>query len=216
MQRDLAREHVGREQPLEEVVVATVALASREAEHAGDGGRLEHGADGVRRHAEPVGRRPLRTLEVGRRQRPLGADALEHLSATSGFSASRRVAWRLDVPRNHGYSLVGTNESLVLRLEDLAPLVELLAPGGSYSATRACRTRSCVRPATASGSNWIEPSRWKTSSTASGPPSSERAGASTCRATRKTTCGLGTDPHRVDAIACCAGRPSRRAPALRR
>ena len=63
-QRDAAREHVGRKQPLEEVVVAAVAVASREAEHAGDGVRLEHRTNGVRRHTEPVGRRPLRALEV--------------------------------------------------------------------------------------------------------------------------------------------------------
>src|SRR6185437_1881246 len=48
-----------------------------------------------------------------------------------------------------------------------------------------CSTRSWFRPATASGSNWIEPSRWKTSRTASGPPRSDRAGARKCRATRK-------------------------------
>src|SRR5919108_5428741 len=45
--------------------------------------------------------------------------------------------------------------------------------------------RSWLRPATARGSNWIEPSRRKTSSTPSGPPTTERAGASICRATRK-------------------------------
>src|SRR5215213_10203993 len=50
---------------------------------------------------------------------------------------------------------------------------------------RACSTRSWFRPATASGSNWIEPSRRKTSITASGPPSTERAGVSRWRATRK-------------------------------
>src|SRR5438067_12981836 len=45
--------------------------------------------------------------------------------------------------------------------------------------------RSWLRPATASGSNWIEPSLRKTSSTASGPPSRDLAGARNCRATRK-------------------------------
>src|SRR3954454_20521078 len=45
--------------------------------------------------------------------------------------------------------------------------------------------RSCVRPATASGSNWIEPSVSKICNTASGPPSRLRAGARNCRATRK-------------------------------
>ncbi len=65
-QRDLVREHVGRQQPLDDVVVAPVAFASRETEHAGDGVRLEHRANGVRRYAEPVGRRPALALEVER------------------------------------------------------------------------------------------------------------------------------------------------------
>src|SRR5581483_9385180 len=45
--------------------------------------------------------------------------------------------------------------------------------------------RSWFRPATAIGSNWIEPSLRSTSSTPSGPPARERAGARKCRATRK-------------------------------
>ena len=64
VQRHLACEHVGREQSFEKVVVAAVAVAAREAEHARDGERLEHGAHDVRRHSEPVGRRPALALEV--------------------------------------------------------------------------------------------------------------------------------------------------------
>jgi hypothetical protein len=60
----LVREHLGREQPLEEVVVPEVAVASREADHARDGVRLEHRADGVRRQPEPVLRRTGLALEV--------------------------------------------------------------------------------------------------------------------------------------------------------
>src|SRR6476646_8774108 len=45
--------------------------------------------------------------------------------------------------------------------------------------------RSWFRPATAVGSNWIDPSLRMTPSTASGPPASDRAGVRKCRATRK-------------------------------
>ena len=114
-QRDLAREDVGREQPLEEVVVAAVALAPREAEHAGDGVRLEHGAHGVRRHSEPVGRRPALALEVERRQRPLRADPLEHALGHLGVLGEDPPARSGSTsPRNHGNSLVGTRESPLL------------------------------------------------------------------------------------------------------
>src|SRR5439155_10480790 len=63
-QRKLAREDVVRQQPFDEVVVPTVLIASREAEHTRDGVRLEHGAYGVGRHAEPVGRRAALGHEV--------------------------------------------------------------------------------------------------------------------------------------------------------
>ena len=75
---NIAGEHVGRQQPFEEVVVPAVAVTPREAEHARHGVRLEHGAHGVRRHPEPVGRRPALTLEIERRQRAVRADSLEH------------------------------------------------------------------------------------------------------------------------------------------
>ena len=126
----LLREHVGRKQPLEEVVVAPVAVASREAEHAGDGVRLEHRTNGVRRQAEPVGRPTLRTLEVERRQRSVGADALEHAAGHLGVlgeEARRLPAQRPAEPREVARQDEG--ESLVVRLEDLAPLVEQFAPG---------------------------------------------------------------------------------------
>lgn len=77
-QRQIVFEQGAREQPFDEVVVAAVAVTSREAEHTGDGVRLEHGADGVRRRPEPVGRRPALALEVERRQRSFRADPLEH------------------------------------------------------------------------------------------------------------------------------------------
>ena len=44
---------------------------------------------------------------------------------------------------------------------------------------------SWLRPATGIGSNWMEPNRRRKSSTASGPPCNERAGASSWRVTRK-------------------------------
>ncbi len=77
-QRDVGREHLARQQPLDEVVVAAVAFASRKAEHAGDGVRLEHGPHDVRLDAEPVDRLPVLALEVERGQRAVAADSLEH------------------------------------------------------------------------------------------------------------------------------------------
>ena len=130
-QRDLAREHVGRQQPFEQVVVAAVAVAPREAEHARDGVRLEHRAHGVRRHPEPVGRRPALALEVERRQRALRADPLEHPLGHVGVLGEdpRRVP--AQVPAEPGeLARRDEGEPLVVRLEDLAALVEQVAPGG--------------------------------------------------------------------------------------
>src|SRR5215211_6073195 len=63
-ERHLVREDVGRHQALEQVVVAAVAVASREPEHAGDGVCLEDGAHDVRRRPEPVRRGTALTFEV--------------------------------------------------------------------------------------------------------------------------------------------------------
>src|SRR6266511_538283 len=62
--RHLLREHLDWEQPFEEVVVPAIAVAPREADHARDGVRLEHGAHSVLRHPEPVLRRTSLALEV--------------------------------------------------------------------------------------------------------------------------------------------------------
>ena len=78
VQRNLAGEHLLRQQPFDEVVVATVAVAAREAEHAGDGVRLEHGPHDVRLHAEPVDRLAALALEVERGERAVDAEPLEH------------------------------------------------------------------------------------------------------------------------------------------
>ena len=131
LERDLARKQVGRQQPLEEVVVAAVAVAPRKAEHARDRIRLEDGAHRVRRDPEPVGRLPLRPLEVERRPRPLDADPLEHLPRDLGVLRNDARPVCLQVPRNHGNELPGQGEPLVQRLEDLAALVEEVAPAGS-------------------------------------------------------------------------------------
>ena len=64
--------------PNEEVRALLQTVALREAEHAREGVRLEHGAHGVRRHPEPVRRRPALALEIERRQRALRADPFEH------------------------------------------------------------------------------------------------------------------------------------------
>ena len=131
-QRDPAREHVGRKQPLEKVVVASVAVASREAEHACDGVRLEHGTHGVRR-ASRTSRSSSRCLrsKSSADSGSIGADALEHALGHLGVlgeDARRVPAQRRAEPRELARQDEG--ESLVVRLEDLAALVERVAPGG--------------------------------------------------------------------------------------
>ena len=70
-------------------------------------------------------------IEVARRQRPLGADSLEHPLRRLGVlvdhgreARAQRRAEPGELARDH------EREALVVRLEDLAPLVELVAPGG--------------------------------------------------------------------------------------
>ena len=187
--RHLVREQLRREQPLHQVVDAPVALAPRQPEHAAHRVRLEHGARDVRRRPEPVDRRPA--LEVERRERPLRADPLEDLRRDLGVLGEdallepRRVQPpRHAVPRQ--LARRQQREALVVRLEQLAPHIEeLLAPGRVVVGDARVQHESWLRPATDSGSNWTEPSRRNTSSTASGPPSRDRAGASRWRATRK-------------------------------
>ena len=55
-QRDLARDDVRRQQSLDQVVVAAVAVPPSETEHSGRGVRLEHRPHDVRGDAEPVDR----------------------------------------------------------------------------------------------------------------------------------------------------------------
>ena len=123
------------EQPFEEVVVPAVAVAPREADHARDGVRLEHGAHGVLRHPEPVLRRARLALEVERRQRPFRADPFEHalghggvLGESRGVEPGPLAAHDMTEPGE----LAGRHERqrLVGRLEDLAAFVQRVAPGG--------------------------------------------------------------------------------------
>ena len=131
VQRHIAGEHVGRQQSFEEVVVPAVAVTPREAEHARDGVRLEHGAHGVRRHPEPVGRRPALTLEIERRQRAVRADSLEHPVGHLGVLVQDpRRAPAQDPAEPRELARRDEGESLVVRLEDLAALVEEVAPAG--------------------------------------------------------------------------------------
>ena len=183
----LVREHVGRQQPLEEVVVAAVAVASREAEHAGDGVRLEHRANGVRRDAEPVGRRPALALEVERRQRALGADPLEHAPGHLGVlgeEAGRVPAQGPAEPREARSSGRARVPCCTPRRSRGARRADRTRQGRSRPRARAARGRGFDRRPRADRTGSSRDRR-KTSSTASGPPSSERAGASAWRATRK-------------------------------
>ena len=121
-QRDLLAQDVGRQQPLEEVVVAAAALAPREPDHAGDGVRLEHGAHDVRRQPEPVGLRPAGALEVERRGgQP--ADPLEHQFGDLVLSAITRGAFRLEAAAEPRV-LAGQDEgeTLLYLLRDVAAL----------------------------------------------------------------------------------------------
>src|SRR5262249_32210079 len=72
--RHVARKHLVREQALEKVVVANVALTPRKADNAADGQCLERSAHGVLRRAEPILRRAALTLEVGRGKRTFRSD----------------------------------------------------------------------------------------------------------------------------------------------
>ena len=133
--RHLAGEQLGREQPFEEVVVADVAVAPGEADRARDGVRLEHGANGVLRHPEPVLRRAALPLEFGRGQRPVRPDPLEHALGDCGV-----IGERLGVEPRPFAASVHTEpgelarrderQRLVGRLEDLPAFVEHVAPGG--------------------------------------------------------------------------------------
>ena len=128
-ERDLAREDVRGEQSLEKIVVPAVAVAAREPEHAGDGVRLEHRAHDVRRHSKPVDQRTAFSLEVECRERPVQTDPLEHLLGRLGVlgeDARRVQAQRAPEPRV--LARQHEREPLVVRLEDLAPFVEELAP----------------------------------------------------------------------------------------
>src|SRR5439155_15998443 len=92
-QRDLAREDLARQQSLDQVVVAAVAVASSETEHSGHRVRLEHCAHDVRGSAEPVDQRPAPALEVERREGTFRADPLEHLLGDVGVLGED--AWRV-------------------------------------------------------------------------------------------------------------------------
>ena len=130
-QGHLLFEHFARQQPFDEVVVATVAVASREAEHAGDRVRLEHRPHDVRLHAEPVDRLPVLALEVERRERAVDADSLEHPFGRLGVLGedSPRARARCS-PEPGVVARQDEREPLVDSLEDLTPFVEEVAPAG--------------------------------------------------------------------------------------
>ena len=138
--------------------------------------------------AEPVGRRPpaharSRVMTAARRR----GSARARGPATSAFSSRTRDALRLNVaaePRILGRRDEG--EPLVVRLEDLAPLVEQVAPGGVVLGH--ARVQDEVVGATGDRER-IELDRAEPAEDLEHgvrlPPSSDRAGASAWRATRK-------------------------------
>ena len=129
--RDLALDDVGRQQSLDQVVVAAVAVPSSETEHSGRGVRLQHRAHDIRGYAEPVDQRPTPTLEVERGQWALGTDPLEHVLAdVSVLGEDPRRAHAQVCPEPREVAREDERETLVVRLEQLAPLIERVAPGG--------------------------------------------------------------------------------------
>ena len=131
---NLVREQLGRKQPLDEVVVAEVAVASGEPEHTRDHERLEHGAHDVLRHSEPVRGRAVLGIEVECRERTCCTDALEHAIGDAGvLGEDRRVeTGSLAAPAQTEPRVLRRRherERLVRHLEDLTPLVEGVAPG---------------------------------------------------------------------------------------
>jgi hypothetical protein len=130
-QRDLVRQDLGRQQSLDQVVVAAVAVSSSQTEHSGRGVGLEHRAHDVRGSAEPVDQRPAPTFEVERGERAVGADPLEHVLGDVGVlgeDARRAHAQVCAEPRE--IARADERKTLVVRLEELAAFVESIAPGG--------------------------------------------------------------------------------------
>jgi hypothetical protein len=133
--RHLVRQQLGREQPVEEVVVPEVAVAPGEAEHAGYNVCLEHGAHEILRHPEPVLRRPVPGLEVACGQHTFRADPLEHplghlavliedLPVEPGTLAAVALTEPGKLARRD------ERQSVLDRLEDVTAFVELVAPRG--------------------------------------------------------------------------------------
>src|SRR5205085_10560807 len=103
----------------------------REPEHTGDRIRLEHGANGVGRHSEPVSRRPALALEVDGGQWAVRTDPLEHALPDIGVlgEGPRRVTAQVPAePRELARRY--ERKPLVVRLEDLTAFVEVFAPAG--------------------------------------------------------------------------------------
>ena len=128
------REQLRREQPLDHVVVPDGALAACEPDHTGDGVCLEDRAHSVFRQPEPVLRPAALALEVGRAERPVGPDALEHPLRHRGVVRQRRgveprsLAACVDAIPGE-LARRDERERLVGRLEDLAAAIERVAPG---------------------------------------------------------------------------------------
>ena len=169
---------------------------AREAEHAREGVRLENGTHGVRRHPEPVRRRPARALEIERRQRALRADPFEHALGYIGVLGDdpRRVpAQRPPKPREFGRRDEG--EPLVEGLEDLAAFEEEVAPRRVVVGHPCVQHEVVAAPGDRQG---VELDRAKPAEDVEYRIGSSLERASRCERVacdEKATCGLSRDAH---------------------
>ncbi len=130
--RDRARQDLGRQESLDQVVVAAVPVPSGKTEHAGHEVRLQHGPYRVRRCPEPVDQRSLPALEVQGRQRALRPDAGQDVVGDLRVPAQDLLRSRSQRPAEPRVVAGGDDgEALAVHLDQPAALVEeVIGPRG--------------------------------------------------------------------------------------